>query len=70
MDMRKTNTLTENITGTELKNHDLISKKKKKYSILGLSRLSDPTRHSTNARKIDSGLISIIGITDFFCVGI
>jgi hypothetical protein len=28
MDMRKTNTLTENMTGTELKNHDLICKKK------------------------------------------
>jgi hypothetical protein len=27
--MRKTNTLTENITATELKNRDLISKKKK-----------------------------------------
>jgi hypothetical protein len=26
--MRKTNTPTENITGTELKNHDLICKKK------------------------------------------
>jgi hypothetical protein len=37
--MRKTNTLTENITATELKNHDLICKKKN--SILGLS---DPTR--------------------------
>jgi hypothetical protein len=37
--MRKTNTLTENITATELKNHDLICKKN--YSILGLS---DPTR--------------------------
>jgi hypothetical protein len=29
MDMRKTNTLTENITATELKNHDLIYEKKK-----------------------------------------
>jgi hypothetical protein len=29
MDMRKTNTLTDNITATELKNHDLIGKKKK-----------------------------------------
>jgi hypothetical protein len=26
--MRKTNTLTENMTATELKNHDLICKKK------------------------------------------
>jgi hypothetical protein len=39
MDMRKTNTLTDNITATELKNHDLIGKKKN--LILGLS---DPTR--------------------------
>jgi hypothetical protein len=38
--MRKTNTLKDNITATELKNHDLICKKKN-YSILGLS---DPTR--------------------------
>jgi hypothetical protein len=27
MDMRKTNTQTENITATELKNHDLVCKK-------------------------------------------
>jgi hypothetical protein len=38
MDMRKTNTITDNITAIELKNNDLICKKK---SILGLS---DPTR--------------------------
>jgi hypothetical protein len=39
MDKQKTNTLADNITATELKNHDLICKQK--YSILGLS---DPTR--------------------------
>jgi hypothetical protein len=40
VDMRKTNTLINNITVTELKNHYLICKKKS-YSILGLS---DATR--------------------------
>jgi hypothetical protein len=39
MDIRKTDTLTDNITAIELKNNDLICKKN--YSILGLS---DPTR--------------------------
>jgi hypothetical protein len=38
--MRKINTITDNITAIELKNNDLICKKKKN-SILGLS---DPTR--------------------------